>query len=150
MPRPIHIFSPHGEVATSTTSGYRYVFDIHYQLSGLAFPGVVASIYWNADKILVPGPNRVETKITAATVLVYQEGFGWAKITELTGYEPDVTFSNRMIRFARRFVLEVSTNPVLKAIPMLGEADGTNRWVAEVHGTYDVVSGQFMTEFVWP
>ena len=103
------------------------------------------------DKKLIPGTNRITIKITGATVYVYQEGFGWDKINELGGsYLPEVTHTERIISFSKRFTLEVSTNPVLKAIPLLGEVDGGNIWLAEVKGVYDVISGVGKAEFGWP
>lgn len=143
--------SPYPDIqkAFFSSTGYRYAYDIRYSVSGLAFPGIIATVAWNADRKLISGTNLTETKITSAGMFVYQEGFGWAKLNELTGYDAEVAFSDRIIRFSKRFALEVSTNPVLKAIPLLGEADGANRWAAEIHGHIDVVSKVVQAEFVW-
>lgn len=127
--------------------GFRYHFDLQFKLSGAAFKNIIGTVSWNQEKKLLPGTVRTETTITSASFAVYQAGIGWAKIDEIgQNDEAEVTFSQRVIQFQKRFLLEVPVNPVLEAVPFLDKVDVTHNWVMEMHGVYDVISGYFKAE----
>lgn len=123
------------------TSGYRYHADFQCVFSGVGTPRVIGSVMWNTERKLLPNSTRAETKITEANFTVFGAGLGWNKLEELPGNEDAwVFFSNTVIQFKKRFVLNVPISPLLSEVPILKELEVTNSWPCEAEGFYDITT----------
>ena len=101
-------------------------------------------VSWNATKTLIKGSVNTETQITEAGVSIAKSGLGWAEVLELPGEDGWVEHNGRIIRFAKRFGLQVPVSPVLAGLPVVGETmkelGATMTWRVETEGMLDVVS----------
>lgn len=126
-------------------SGFRYAVDFNINFGGAAYATVVLTLLWNAEKTLIPGTNRTEIKITGAGIAMSKSGMGWAVIADIAGDEPWVQYNqSTVIRFRKRFTVELPVSPALSGIPKLGdmvkELGATRTTRMEAEGYFDVVS----------
>lgn len=127
-----------------TSKGFRYGANFEIKFGGAAYTTVILRVLWNAEKTLIPGTNRTETKIISAGLSMTKSGAGWAVVADIPGEEAWVDVKNTIIRFKKSFTLEVPIAPALSKIPVIGEmakdlgATKTSRVDAEGH--LDVLS----------
>lgn len=108
------------------------------------------NVAWTEDKTLVPGTNRVQIKLTSASVTVYRAGTGWISLEELPeAHSSSVKFDERVIRFEKKFNVIIPVSALLKEVPILKELDTTKTREVEIHGFLDVVSMVHGAEFIW-
>jgi hypothetical protein len=129
----------------SEGSGFRYAADFNIKLAGSAYATIVLTLLWNAEKTLIPGTNRTETRITGAGLAMSKSGIGWAVIADVMGEEPWIQYNqSTVIQFRKRFTVELPTAPALSGIPKLGEIakelGATTTTRIQVEGYFDVVS----------
>lgn len=127
-----------------TDKGYQYAADLKIDFVGAAYATIVLTLLWNQKKTLVPGTTRTETVITDAATSMSKSGAGWAVVADIAGDEPWVSFKNTIIRFRRRFTVELPIAPALSKIPAIGEMakdlGATTMTRIEAGGVFDVVS----------
>lgn len=125
-------------------NGYRYARDFKMDFVGAAYATIVLTLLWNEDKKLVPGTTRTETTVIGAAVALSKEGIGWAVIADIPGEDPWVTYKNTVIRFRKKFSVELPIAPALSAVPVVGglaEKVGATRTMRiEVEGYFDIIS----------
>lgn len=126
------------------TKGYRHAADFKIDFVGMGIATVVLTLLWNESKTLVPGTNQTNTTIIDASMSISKSGTGWAVIGEIAGEEPWIDFKNTIIRFRKRFTVELPTAPALSQIPKLGdlakELGATTTTRIQAEGVFDVVS----------
>lgn len=134
-------------------SGFDRNYDFRFRLTGIAgfgYQDIVLNVAWTESKTLVPNTNRVQLKLTSASVIVYKSGTGWIALEELPeGHSSSVKFSDRIITFVKKFNIIVPVSAVLKEIPIIKELDTTKTREVEIHGYLDVVSMLHGAEFIW-
>lgn len=125
-------------------NGYRYARDFKMDFAGAAYATIVLTLLWNEDKKLISGTIRTETKVVGAAVALSKEGIGWAVIADIPGEDPWVTYKNTVIRFRKKFSVELPIAPALSAVPLVGglaEKVGATRTMRiQVEGVYDILS----------
>jgi len=98
----------------------------------------------NEDRKLIKNSTNTETIITSAGLSISKSGIGWAEVNDIAGEDAWVSFHGRVIRFSKRFSLQLAVAPAVSAIPKVGESlkdiGATNNWRVEVEGFLDVVS----------
>lgn len=148
--RPYIRYQPEVRPAQSGQVGFDKHANIRIKLAGAAFHDIICVVSWNEDRKLIGKTTSVETTVTKADVAVHKASLGWSTLEELPGDTGStVKWSGRIIRFEKRFMLQVSVNPVLEAVPMLNKADVTNSWLTEIHGFIDVASRTCKAELVY-
>ena len=129
--------------AASNGSGYRYSADFKLTLDGIAYQKIIGTLSWNANKTLLPRSTQTETTVTEAGFAVWKSGLGWAKLEDISGSEQAwIYIHNSIIRFRKKFLLEVPVAPFLSEIPILQELPVVNSWSCVIEGQLDVVSYQ--------
>ena len=125
-------------------SGYRHAKDFKMDFVGASYATIVFTLLWNEDKKLVPGTTRTKTTVVGAAVALSKEGIGWATIADIAGDDPWVAYKNTVIRFRKRFTVELPVAPALSAVPVVGdlakELGATRTMRIEVEGYFDVIS----------
>ena len=104
-----------------TVNGFQFTANFEATLSGAAHATILVVVSWNATKTLIKGSVNTETQITEAGVSIAKSGLGWAEVLELPGEDGWVEHNGRIIRFAKRFGLQVPVSPVLAGLPVVGE-----------------------------
>ena len=127
-----------------TTKGFRHAADFTINFAGAAYATIVLTALWNEKKTLVRGSNHTETIITDAATSISKAGVGWAVVADIAGDEPWVEFKNTVIRFRRRFTVELPIAPAISKIPTIGEMakdlGATTITRIEAEGIFDVLS----------
>jgi hypothetical protein len=127
-----------------TESGYRYSADFKIYFGGAAYATVVLAVLWNEKKTLVPGTNRTTTTITGAGISMSKAGAGWAVVADIAGEDPWISYKNTVIRFRKRFTVELPIAPALSKIPVIGEVakdlGATRTTRIEAEGYIDIIS----------
>lgn len=127
-----------------TDSGYRYAADFKIDFAGAAYATIVLTVLWNEKKALVRGTNRTETTITGASIAMSKSGAGWAVVADIAGDDPWVSFKNTVVRFRKRFTVELPISPAISKVPVLGDMakdlGATTTTRIEAEGYIDVVS----------
>lgn len=131
-------------------SGFDKTFDIQVKFIEPGWSDLVCSVAWSEDKKLIPGSNAIKTTVSQADVALYNAGDGWAKLTEIDGFAgTQVKWSERIIQFKKRFLLEMPLAFILKKIPLLDEIDISRTYRAEIHGAIDVKTFERSVEMVY-
>jgi flagellar basal body rod protein FlgF len=125
-------------------SGYRYGADFRIDFAGAAYATIVLTVLWNEKKTLIPGTNRTTTTITGAGVSMSKSGAGWGAVADIPGEEAWIRYDNTVIRFRKRFTVELPLAPAASKIPVIGEIakdlGATTTTRIEAEGYIDIVS----------
>jgi hypothetical protein len=122
--------------------GYRYAADFKIDFGGAAYATIVVTVLWNKEQKLIRGTTNTKSTVTDAAVSISKHGAGWAVVADIPGEEPWVSYKDTVIRFRKRFTVQLPIITTL--IPGVGEmitdlgASVTRR--IEVEGYIDVIS----------
>lgn len=125
----------------TSAPGYRYSADFRLTLDGIAYQTIIGTVSWNAEKKLLPHSNRIATKVTEAGFAIWKSGLGWAKLEDISGSEEAwITIHDTVIRFRKKFLLEVPVTPLVSEVPILKELDIVKNWLCQIEGYLDIIS----------
>jgi hypothetical protein len=130
----------------STENGFRHAATFQITLDGNAYSKILVNVLWNAKTSLLKNTTSTETVVTSAGLSIAKSGVGWVEVSDIPGEDAWIDFSKRVIRFSKRFAMQVPVSPAASVIPKIGDAlekiGATISCRVEVEGYLDVVSYQ--------
>lgn len=86
-------------------NGFRHSATFQITLDGNAYTKILVNVLWNAKVNLMKNTTNTETVITSTGLSTSKSGIGWAEVSDIPGEDAWTDFSNRVIRFSKRFAM---------------------------------------------